>query len=627
MARLLDTDVWFKTLRVRQDAQFTYYLSPNDSLVPDPQRKDKEFDTLQPDPLNPRRLVLRHPDRDWVTSLVELPGAPLFPWREARPDVRKGRTEEHRLSSKILGNERHFWVYTPPGYAPQGKPYDLLVLVDSWPYAPMLPTATIIDNLVAAGKIHPFVAVMVEPKDHSLELSCYEPFNEFLVRELIPWVREHFKVTTNAAETTVGGWDLGGVAAAFAVLRHPEIFGSVFSQSGDFSWDPREAQTVDKEDLEYEWVIRQYAASPKLPLRFTFTVGVFERDHKYPDRPSLLQANRHMRDVLLAKGYSVNYREVAGGHEVSIVAFTLPDGLMSLVGTSAPDKIAFDTNRDGHMEVYVMDPDGTNQRRLTHTLGGEHKHSWMPSWSPDRKNIIFRSNRDGNWEIYVMGADGSNVHQLTHTPGKNKENGNPDWSPDGKTIAFDSDRDGKWEIYLMNADGSDVRQLTHTSGDGWENGNPDWSPDGKQIVFASGQPPDWSEDEIYVMDANGSAIRRLTHTPGKGNWTPRWAPDKTRIVFASNRNGTLSVPPDADIDVYVMDADGSNVRQLTIHERADRPHWSPDGKRIVFMSKRDCRAATIKECQFQAELYVMDADGSKMKRLTHNEYHDGHPAW
>jgi len=290
-------------------------------------------------------------------------------------------------------------------------------------------------------------------------------------------------------------------------------------------------------------------------------------------------------------------------------------------------RIAFDSNRNGNVEnveVYVMDADGAHQERLTHTPG-EHKESWLPGWSPDRKNISFSSNRDGISEIYVMGADRSTVHQITHTPGKS--NWNADWSPDGQTIAFDSDRDGKWEIYLMKADGSDVRQLTHSSGDGWESGNPDWSPDGKQIVFTSGKPPDWSETEIYVMDANGRNIRQITHTPGKGNWTPRWAPDKRRIVFSSNRNSTLILPPDADIDVYVMDADGSNVRQLTIHEKASRPHWSPDGKRIVFMSTRDCKAASIKECQFQAELYVMDANGSKMKRLTHNERHDGHPAW
>jgi len=130
----------------------------------------------------------------------------------------------------------------------------------------------------------------------------------------MPWVREHYHVASNPAETVGGGQRRGGLAAAFAGPRHPEIIGNVLSQSGYFSWDPREDQAVDEEDLEWEWIIRQYAASPKLMLRFTLTVGLFERDHEFPDSPSLLQSNRHMRDVLLAKGYPVNYTEVPGGH-------------------------------------------------------------------------------------------------------------------------------------------------------------------------------------------------------------------------------------------------------------------------------------------------------------------------
>ena len=285
--------------------------------------------------------------------------------------------------------------------------------------------------------------------------------------------------------------------------------------------------------------------------------------------------------------------------------------------------IAFDSNRDGNADIYLMDADGSHQRRLSHT-SGDHRHSWLPAWSPDRMSVSFSSNRDDDADqIYVIGVDGSNVHQLTHTPGK--YNWNSDWSPDGKTIAFDSDRYGMSEIYLMNPDGSDVRQLTHASTDGWQSSNPDWSPDGKQIVFALGRPPDWSENEIFVMDASGSARRQLTRTPGKGNWTPRWSPDGRRIVFSSNRNSTFALPTDAGTDIYVMNADGSDVRRVMAN--AARPHSSPDGKRIVFMSPRDCRAATGKECQFQEELYVMDTDGSNVKRLTRNERHDGHPAW
>jgi len=340
LANLPGTNVWFKTHTLRKDARFTYYLSPDDSLLPFDQRKDKDWNTLQPDPLNPHRYVLSHEDRDWVRSAVELPGAAPMPWLEARVDAPKGRTEEHRLSSRILGHERRFWVYTPPGYNEKGKPYHLLVLFDGWSFTHWIPTATIIENLLAANRIHPLVAVMVDQKDRNLELRCHEPFNEFLVRELIPWMRKHYHVTSNPAETVVAGESNGGLAAAFAGLRHPEIFGNVLSLSGAFSWDPREDQAVDQEDLKWEWIIRQYAAGPKLPLRFALSVGLFERDRKFPDSPSMLQANRHMRDVLLAKGYTVSYKEVAAFHESFSGAVVLPDSLMSLVGTRVPDKKA-----------------------------------------------------------------------------------------------------------------------------------------------------------------------------------------------------------------------------------------------------------------------------------------------
>lgn len=329
LARLLGTDVWWKTYRVRKDARFTYYLSPNDSLQ---RKQSSDWDTLQPDPLNPHRYVLPHKDRDWVTSVVKLPAAPPTPWMQQKPGVPRGHIEAQHIDSRILGNERRFWVYKPPGYRAEDGPYDLLVLLDGWLYAQMIPTATIIDNLLAAGRIRPLVAVMVEQEDRILELGCYEPFEGFLARELIPWVSERYHVTSNPSEIIVGGQSRGGLAAACAGLRHPEIFGNVLSQSGYFSWDPREEQITDEESLEFEWVIRQFAKRPRLPLRFALSVGLFERDHHFPGSPSLLQANRHMGDVLVAKGYSVSYREVAGGHEVFMHAVTLPRGLLALAG-------------------------------------------------------------------------------------------------------------------------------------------------------------------------------------------------------------------------------------------------------------------------------------------------------
>ena len=218
-------------------------------------------------------------------------------------------------------------------------------------------------------------------------------------------------------------------------------------------------------------------------------------------------------------------------------------------------RIAFDSDRDGNIEIYAMDQDGSHQQRLTHTAG-KGKYNMAAAWSPDRRKIAFCSTRDGrNEQIYVMDADGSNVRRLTQTVSESR---NSAWSPEGRKIAFDSNRDGKWEIYMMEADGSNVRRLTQTPGEGSGSGNPDWSPDGKKIAFAS--TPRWEDEmvgEIYVMEGDGSHVQRLTSTPGRGNWTPRWSPDGKRIAFTSNRHGN---PQNANAsEIYVISADGSDV--------------------------------------------------------------------
>ena len=289
------------------------------------------------------------------------------------------------------------------------------------------------------------------------------------------------------------------------------------------------------------------------------------------------------------------------------------------------DRILFDSDRDGNSEIYVMDADGSHKQRLTHTPGAG-KNSTQGRWSPDRTKIAFISNRDENTEIYVMHADGFHVRRLTRTVGRGKENFNPAWSPYGNSIVFDSNRDGKSEVYIMDADGSNVRQLTHTLGERTVSWNPDWSPSGEKIAFNSDAtgPADSKKVEIYVMDADGSHVQRITNTPGRHNWTPRWSPDGKRIVFSSNRSDPKEDRNEETGEIYVMNADGSDVRQLTRYGfGAFRPGWSPDGKRIVFMSSH--HAKTTEDKDF--EIYVMDADGANVRRLTFNKYYDAHPAW
>ncbi len=306
-------------------------------------------------------------------------------------------------------------------------------------------------------------------------------------------------------------------------------------------------------------------------------------------------------------------------------------------------KIVFDSERDGNFEIYVMNADGSNQQRLTSWERGDQ----FPAWSPDGKRITFTSwgREDGlRAAIFAMDPDGSNVTRLSKLIGKEDAPRFPGdqalaarWSPDGKRILFESDRDGNAsDIFVMDADGSNVQRLTTAPGSGKFSSDYDWSPDGNWIVFDSNRD---GNTRIYVMAADGSDVKRLTDTPG-GN--PTWSPDGKRIIFGSTGDRSSDNWGEV-LELYVMDADGSNVRRLTYTtdkgESSSHGIWSSDGRKIAFLSGSSAKIRAGGEGrQLPAghvspqwwgsrEIYVMDADGSNVQRLTFNDAFDGHPRW
>jgi enterochelin esterase family protein len=330
MEKLKGSDVWHRTFRMRRDARFTYELGVNDPLTPVRGiRSASEWVTRssswRPDPLNPKRFP-RYPR---PLSVVELSGAPPQPWNDPKPGVPRGRLRTHKIKSAILANERTVWIYTPAGCESSVVHYGVLILFDGGAYQSWIPTPTILDNLAAAGRIPLLIAALVAPSGppaRDAELACSDDFTRFLAEELVPWIRQTYHAAADPALVIVGGSSFGGLAAAHAAFRHPEIFGNVLSQSAPFMFSPLQ----DK--AEPGWLIAKFAESPRSKVRFHLDVGLMEVDPGAGPGRDTLTSNRLFRDALQVKGYWVHSQEFNGGHDYLNWRGTLADGLIALLG-------------------------------------------------------------------------------------------------------------------------------------------------------------------------------------------------------------------------------------------------------------------------------------------------------
>lgn len=307
------------------------------------------------------------------------------------------------------------------------------------------------------------------------------------------------------------------------------------------------------------------------------------------------------QEQVLGKRYTIGdstlIRQVAHQFADQVV-LQLSAGASQGVATT---QIAFASQREGAKEIYVMDYDGANARRLT-LSGGINK---FPEWSPDNQRLAFVGLLEGStrWQLWIQGLeggrstiavpssyvsspsfspdgqrvafsartpesldsdifvsspDGSGMRNLTRARGIDTA---PTWSPTGTQIAFISDRSGGPQVWVMDADGSNVQRLVTEGG---HCDSPSWSPDGRFILYSWQAPRQWKHD-IYVVEVATGRIFQLTSGLGS-NESPHWSPDGRHIAFQSTRTGTKQI--------FIMNADGKNLKQITAYGINESPSWS-----------------------------------------------------
>jgi TolB protein len=282
--------------------------------------------------------------------------------------------------------------------------------------------------------------------------------------------------------------------------------------------------------------------------------------------------------------------------------------LLRLDGSDPQYKIAYQSvdwaKKGRSIKEYtlnVVHTDGSNEKALTNPSNVR----MSPQWSPDGTRIIFVADFNGSPEIYVIHSDGGDLRQLTNTANYKET---PVWSPDGTKIAFVEHFGLNTEICIIDADGGNKRNSTNHP---HEDVGPLWSPDGSKILFISYRNSDSNRDslgvtsDIFVMEADGSDQRQLTNNPSS-DYYPDWSPDGSEILFLSRyrvdrHDRTIAT------DIFVMNVDGSNKRNITNDFSWDHAaRWAPDGKRIVFASNR---GGSI-------DIYIIDKEGNNEQRLT-----------
>lgn len=336
MHRLGNSHFYYYTVIVAKNIRTSYSFAINMTQPKQPfnHNNEEEINALMDefgqknrfDPYNPKKITWHNPETglDFHSSILEMPNAIAKTWCQKNPLNVKGAVIKQSLASSRVASPRNYWVYTPANYDPD-KTYPMLMYFDGQMHYEQQGTAltVILDNLIAAKKIPPLIAVLVDSvslKIRMKELMCDASFASFITDELIPKIKTDYAISKNPADCIVGGASLGGLFALYIALQHSEQFGMALCNSPAF-W----ASKVNCDDILEKLIMRNN--TPK--LRIYMDLGELETIKE--GELEMFDSTQHIHTLLGQYNHKVKYHTFAGGHDIICHEQTIPEALIWLM--------------------------------------------------------------------------------------------------------------------------------------------------------------------------------------------------------------------------------------------------------------------------------------------------------
>ncbi|MCY3743422.1 MAG: hypothetical protein OXH00_20610 [Candidatus Poribacteria bacterium] len=284
-----------------------------------------------------------------------------------------------------------------------------------------------------------------------------------------------------------------------------------------------------------------------------------------------------------------------------IISLMLLYGNICSVFSEAPAtaKIVFSSFRDGNTEIYLMNPDGSEQVNLTHAPSDD----FFPVWSPTGEQILFASDRIRVHDLYLMDPDGANVRRVFR---KVAHREHPTWSPDGKRIAYERvEFDERW-IYIANIDGTNEERIILGR-------YPAWSPDGTEIAFFTGLA---GHTRIWLFNLRTRRQKSLLPDDAiQWMWYPAWSPSGAKLAFAWLNHFPFIGFVERQT-IYIVNRDGTGIEQIVDEAgpRANEPAWSPSGDMLLYSQRLENN---------RSQIFKIALAGGEPVQLTHIHWNYG----